>query len=98
MRRKVPLSGGSKLIAWLGAASSGSSRARLTSFFLSDTIGLAGDKVLLTAGLRHQQIKVKSYNYYNGGALDTEYDESAVTPVVGLVVKPREGLSLFANR
>nr|WP_209023026.1 TonB-dependent siderophore receptor [Sphingomonas kaistensis] len=73
-------------------------RARLTSFFLSDTIGLAGDRVLLTAGLRHQRIKVKSYNYYNGGLLDTEYDESAVTPVVGLVVKPREGLSLFANR
>nr|WP_314444293.1 TonB-dependent siderophore receptor [uncultured Sphingomonas sp.] len=74
------------------------SRARLTSLFVSDTIGLAGDRVLLTAGLRHQQIKVKSYNYYNGGALDNQYDESAVTPVIGLVVKPRAGLSLFANR
>nr|WP_237219940.1 TonB-dependent siderophore receptor [Sphingomonas arenae] len=74
------------------------SRARLTSFFLSDTIGLANDRVLLTAGLRHQRIKVKGYNYYDGGSLASEYDESAVTPVVGLVVKPREGLSLFANR
>jgi iron complex outermembrane receptor protein len=74
------------------------SRTRLTSFFLSDTIGFAGNRVLLTAGLRHQRIKMKSYNYYDGGSLETEYDEDAVTPVVGLVVKPREGLSLFANR
>lgn len=74
------------------------SRARLTSFFLSDTIGLAGDRLLLTAGLRHQRIKVKGYNYHDGGSLTSEYDESAVTPVIGLVMKPREGLSLFANR
>lgn len=73
------------------------SRARLTSFFVSDTIGLAEDRVLLTAGLRHQRIKVKGYSYATG-SLTSEYDESAVTPVVGLVVKPREGLSLFANR
>jgi iron complex outermembrane recepter protein len=74
------------------------SRARLTSFFASDTIGFAEDRVLLTAGLRHQRIKVKGYNYYDSGSLTSAYDESAVTPVVGLVVKPRAGLSLFANR
>lgn len=74
------------------------SRSRLTSFFVSDTVGLAGDRVLVTAGLRHQWIKVKGYDYYDGGSLNSEYDESAVTPVVGLVVKPRERLSLFANR
>lgn len=74
------------------------SRSRLTSLFFSDTIGFAGDRVLLTAGLRRQQIKVKGYDYYDGGSLTSAYDESAVTPVVGLVVKPRSGLSLFANR
>ncbi len=74
------------------------SRARLTSLFVSDTIGLAGDRVLLTGGLRHQQIKVTSYNYYNEGLFDNRYNKSAVTPVIGLVVKPRAGLSLFANR
>ncbi len=72
-------------------------RARLTSFFLSDTIGFANDRVLLTGGLRQQQIKVRGYNYTDG-ALQTSYDESAVTPVVGLVVKPARGVSLFANR
>jgi iron complex outermembrane receptor protein len=74
------------------------SRTRLTSFFASDTIGFVGDKVLLTAGLRHQRIWVRGYNYYDGGSLATEYRESAVTPVLGLVVKPGAGLSLFANR
>ncbi len=74
------------------------SRSRLTSLFVSDTIGLAGDRILLTAGLRNQRIKVTSYNYYDGGSRTNRYDESAVTPVVGLVVKPRAGLSLFANR
>lgn len=74
------------------------SRSRLTSLFVSDTIGFAGDRVLLTAGLRHQRIKVISYNYYDGGSRTGAYGESAVTPVIGLVVKPRAGLSLFANR
>lgn len=74
------------------------SRTRLTSLFASDTIGFAQDRILLTAGLRHQRVQVKSYNYYDGGSLTGKYDESAVTPVVGLVVKPRQGLSFYANR
>ncbi|NBW76400.1 MAG: TonB-dependent receptor [Sphingomonadaceae bacterium] len=74
------------------------SRTRLLSAFASDSIGLWDNRVLLTGGLRLQDIQVKSYNYYNGGALDGTYNKSAATPVVGLVVKPVQGLSLFANR
>lgn len=73
-------------------------RTRLLSAFASDTIGFWDNRVLLTGGLRLQDIQVKSYNYYNGGALDGTYSKSAATPVVGLVVKPVPGLSLFANR
>ena len=73
------------------------SRTRLWSAFASDTLGLIDDRVLLTGGLRLQSINVKSYSYF-GGALDTEYDANAVTPVAGLVVKPVDGLSLYANR
>lgn len=73
-------------------------RTRLMSVFISDTVGLWGDRVLLTGGLRLQAIRERAYNYYNGGQLDTEYDEDALTPVIGLVVKPVEGLSLYANR
>lgn len=73
------------------------SRTRLMSTFASDTIGFWDDRVLLTAGLRLQQIVVKSYS--NQTSLQTsEYNKDAVTPVVGLVVKPVDGLSLYANR
>lgn len=72
-------------------------RTRLGSAFASDTIGLFDDRLLVTGGLRLQAISVRTYSYF-GGALDTAYSESAVTPVVGIVAKPVEGLSLFANR
>lgn len=74
------------------------SRTRLMSAFASDTIGFWNDRVLLTGGVRLQAIRARSYNAYNGGLLDTEYNQDAVTPVVGLVVKPVERLSLYANR
>lgn len=72
-------------------------RTRLSSLFVSDTLGVLSDRVLLTGGLRLQRIDVRSYSYA-GGDLATRYDEDAATPVVGLVVKPTPGLSLFANR
>ena len=72
-------------------------RSRLTSAFASDTIGLWGDRILATAGLRLQGINTRSYAYADG-SLTSEYDESAITPVFGLVLKPAPGVSLFANR
>ena len=72
-------------------------RVRQSSLFASDTIGLWDDRILLTAGARLQGLNVRSYAYA-GGALTDEYDEDKWTPVFGLVVKPAEGLSLYANR
>lgn len=73
------------------------SRTRLLSTFASDTLGFWDDRILLTGGLRLQQIVVKSYS--NATGLQTaEYNTDAVTPVVGLVVKPVKGISLYANR
>lgn len=73
------------------------SRTRLTSLFLSDTIGAFDNRLLVTIGIRHQKIGVRGYDY-DGGSLTTKYREEAVTPVVGIVVKPVRGLSLYANR
>lgn len=73
------------------------SRTRLASVFASDTIGIWNDRILLTGGLRLQQIVVKSYS--NATAAQTgEYREDAITPVVGLVVKPIDHVSFYANR
>ncbi len=71
---------------------------RLASVFASDTIGLFDDRLLLTGGVRLQAINVRAFNYYNGGLLETEYNEDAITPVAGLVIKPLSYLSLYTNR
>ncbi|KQM67833.1 TonB-dependent receptor [Sphingomonas sp. Leaf17] len=73
------------------------SRTRLTSAFASDTVGVWDDRILLTAGLRLQQIVVKSYSYFTSLQTDA-YRKDAVTPVVGLVIKPVDHVSLYANR
>lgn len=73
------------------------SRNRLWSIFASDTVGFWDDRILLTAGLRLQTMRAKSFNY-DDGSLTSVYDQDAITPVVGIVVKPAEGVSLYANR
>lgn len=72
-------------------------RTRVASVFTSDTIGFWEDRVLITGGLRLQQIKTKSFSY-SDGSLQNAYQKDAVTPVVGMVVKPIEGLSIYGNR
>lgn len=72
------------------------SHARLGSVFVSDTIGLWNDRILLTGGMRLQAIRQENTNY--DGSPGSVYDEDAITPIVGLVVKPVDGLSLYANR
>ena len=71
-------------------------RTELFSVALADTLSFAGDRVLLTLGARHQSIKEKSYDY-SSGAETASYDKSAVTPIAGLVFKPMQNLSLYAN-
>lgn len=73
------------------------SKTRLSSLFLSDTIGFWDDRVLFTAGVRLQEIQGKTFNVTTGDQT-SEYKDDAWTPVFGLVVKPVEGLSLYANR
>jgi iron complex outermembrane receptor protein len=73
-------------------------RNKLWSAFASDTIGFWDDRLLVTLGLRLQTLRVKSFGYYDGGLLSQDYKDDAVTPVVGIVVKPVEGVSVYANR
>ena len=53
------------------------------------------ERVLLTAGLRRQSIDAKRFN--QNGASTRNYDKSAITPAVGLPVKPWDTLSLYGN-
>jgi len=67
------------------------------SVFASDTIGVLDDRVLITAGLRRQWMVIDAWSR---GTLQrtTRYDEARTTPVIGVVVKPTDHFSLYANR
>lgn len=66
------------------------------SLVLADTLSMADDRVQLTVGARLQRVKTTNFNATTGNA-SSHYDRDAVTPMVGLVVKPSPGLSLYAN-
>lgn len=73
------------------------SESWLNSYFLSDTLGFVDDQVLVTLGARHQTVKVKGYNRTSLRET-SNYNESKLSPVVGLVIRPTEQISLYANR
>ena len=70
---------------------------RVKSVAVSDTLGFVDDRVLLTLGVRRQTIEVDAWNT-TSGARNANYDESITTPVYGLVIKPWEHVSFYANR
>lgn len=73
-----------------------SSDTTLTSAAIVDTMSLLNDAVLLTLGVRQQDVKVDSFST-SSGALTSGYDASATTPLAGIVVKPWRNVSLYAN-
>jgi len=70
---------------------------RIKSAAVSDTLGFVDDRVLLTVGVRRQTLEVDAWNTTTG-ARSANYDESITTPVYGLVIKPWEHVSFYANR
>lgn len=67
-----------------------------TSFFASDTLGFLDDRILATVGGRYQRIMASTYNKQN--VQTSNYVRDAWTPAIGLVVKPTESISIYANR
>lgn len=71
------------------------SESELSGVAVSDTLAVLDDRLQLTLGVRRQN--VESRNYSAAGAVTSRYDDSATTPVVGLVVKPWENVSFYYN-
>lgn len=65
----------------------------LTSYALADTLSFLDEKVQVTLGARHQRVEQQSYLF----ATTDPYDKTALTPVAGVVFKPQENISLYAN-
>ena len=71
-------------------------KAILSSVAVADTLGFMDERLLLTVGARHQKIKDFGYDYTTG-APNARYEETELTPVAGIVYKPLEGVSVYAN-
>lgn len=71
------------------------SYSRFLGAALADTVTALDDRVILTVGIRRQN--VVSDTIGPGGQHTRDYDASAWTPLVGLVVKPAARLSVYAN-
>ncbi|MBW2941839.1 TonB-dependent receptor [Zhongshania aquimaris] len=69
-----------------------------SSIAIADMMSFMADRLLITVGARYQKIENSNYNY-NTGALnsDGKYSENAITPVLGIVYKASESLSLYGN-
>ncbi len=71
--------------------------SEVTSYALADTLSFAEDRIQVTLGARRQQVEAQNYNIGSGTKSGSGYDDSAVTPVAGVVVKPWQRVSLYAN-
>ena len=69
----------------------------LTSYALADTLSFLDDKLQVTLGARHQSVEQQSYNFVTGAKSGPGYDKGALTPVAGVVFKPQESVSVYAN-
>lgn len=71
-------------------------RTDTASYALADALSAFDSRLLLTGGLRYQEIETRSYDY-NTGALGSRYSGHAVTPVAGLVVRVTRPLAVYGN-
>ncbi len=69
---------------------------RLRSLALADTISIADDRVQLMLGARQQVVVVDGFDGATGNR-SAHYSKSALTPAVGITVKPAPALALYAN-
>ncbi|MBN3725030.1 TonB-dependent receptor [Burkholderia sp. Ac-20379] len=66
------------------------------SIAVSDTLGFLNDRVLFTLGARTQAIATTNYGYT--GTVSSVYNKSVTSPVFGIVFKPTNDWSIYANR
>ncbi len=63
---------------------------------IADTFSILDERIQLTAGLRYQEIDSSNFNGPSG-IRTSRYESDALSPAFGLVVKPWENVSLYAN-
>ncbi|GAB7529249.1 TonB-dependent siderophore receptor [Pseudomonas sp. 3A(2025)] len=71
------------------------SESDLSGVALTDTLSMLDERLQLTLGVRRQDIESRNYNA--AGSVSSKYSDSATTPLVGVVIKPWEDVSLYYN-
>nr|BFD41830.1 TonB-dependent siderophore receptor [Pseudomonas sp. FFPRI_1] len=71
------------------------SESQLSGVALTDTLLMFDERFQLTLGVRRQDIESRNYN--PAGSVSSKYNDSATTPLVGVVIKPWEEVSLYYN-
>ena len=71
-------------------------KSETSSGALADTLGFMDKRLMVTLGARYQVIEQTSYDY-NTGAKLSGYDKNTITPVVGVVFRPADEYSVYAN-
>lgn len=71
-------------------------KTEVSSLALADTLSIFQERLLITLGARHQKLKDTAYDYTTG-VRTSGYDRSETTPVAGIVYKPTDMVSLYAN-
>jgi len=66
------------------------------SLALADMMSFMDGRLLVTAGVRYQTIETRTYAY-GTGTPNPAYESDAVTPVLAVVYKPHDWISLYAN-
>jgi iron complex outermembrane receptor protein len=72
------------------------SETRVSSTGIADTLSILDERIQFTAGIRYQEVEADSFNGATG-AKTSSYESDAWTPALGLIVKPWENVSLYAN-
>lgn len=73
-----------------------STELTMSSVALADTMSWHDDLVQLTLGAREQSVNSKSYSSTTG-LVTRQYNDSVFTPTVGLVIRPVDQVSFYAN-
>lgn len=68
----------------------------LTSVTLTDTLSMLDDHLRLFAGARQQQVRYDSFDTQSG-MQESAYQAGALSPLLGVVVKPADAVALYAN-
>lgn len=68
----------------------------VSSVGIADTLSVLDDRLQFLAGVRYQEVNIDNFSTTTG-LKTSSYDADAWTPSFGLVVKPWEDVSLYAN-